>query len=109
MNILRLSLQRSYPTEKGHATSFATLAFLKRDPWTLIIAAGGRGINLHRKGGLSLSGMPRSGGTTLCWGQLRKRCERMDSELREGCCGHGRPDALVRCLGPFMLRVGSDF
>lgn len=73
---------------------------------TLIVAdrRTGYGLNLHRRGGVSITGVPRSGGTTLCWGRLRRHCESID---RNPCAG--AIDATVLTRGPFMLRIGPDF
>lgn len=70
---------------------------------TLIVAdrRTGYGFNVHRRGGVSITGIPSSGGTTLCWGRLRRRCEGLD-------LGHS-PDATIYTAGPLMLRIGPDF
>lgn len=73
--------------------------------WALV--ANGRGVNFHRDGGLSVTGVPSSGGTTVCWGRMRERCERIDAEPAEW--KPNGPVAWIRRVGPLMLRVGRDF
>lgn len=84
--------------------------FFQRNKGRTIIAAfEGRGINFHRKGGVRFTGLPSTGGTTICWGRLRERCDGMDAEY------YAKTDILVsshtwvRCFGPIMIRVGRDF
>lgn len=89
--------------------------FVRRGPRLISFgAAPGPGLNFHRQGttinGISLSGLPRSGGTTICWGKMRTRCESIDADPRRLQWRDSLdPDAWIRCVGPFMIRVGSDF
>jgi hypothetical protein len=66
------------------------------------------GLNLHRTGGLSVSGIPHRGGTTLCWGDLRRRCIEIDAEPQDWR-DTPPPDTTIKTFGPLMLRVGSYF
>ena len=77
--------------------------FTHRNRGTVIFAVEGRGINFHRKGGVSFTGFPSTGGTTICWGRLRRKLERYDEDRG------GRVKAWVRCYGPIMVRSGEDF
>lgn len=83
------------------------LAFYNRTPRIISFSVGGVGLNLHRMGGVAITGLPRSGGSTICWGELRRRCERFDREFSrdEGPF----PDAWVYTTGRFMIRIGKDF
>jgi hypothetical protein len=69
----------------------------------LAASAGGStcGVNLHREGGLSITGLPASGGTTIAWGRLRSRTEEFDRS--------GPTDRRLISLGPVAVRVGRDF
>lgn len=78
-----------------------------RNERILALIFNGRGINLHRRGGISITGLPSRGGTTLCWGALRRRCEQIDSEPQD-YRPSPPPDTLIT-HGPLMLRVGSYF
>jgi hypothetical protein len=71
---------------------------------TLAVYLRGRGftgVNLHRTGGVSITGIPGSGGTTVAWGRLRARGDHMD---REGSTQRRR----FAC-GPVAVRIGRDF
>lgn len=88
--------------------------FARRSPRLLIVGSDLFGVNFHRQGttinGISVSGLPRSGGTTVCWGRMRARCESIDADPRRLQWRDTlRPDAWIRCLGPVMVRIGSDF
>jgi hypothetical protein len=71
----------------------------------------GRGLTLHLTGGVSVTGLPSRGCTSLIWGSLKRRCECADGKQ-----GTAKPvqlgptnrieEATVRTLGPLMLRVG---
>lgn len=67
------------------------------------------GLNLHRRGGISLTGVPAQGGSTVCWGRLRERLDGLDGQhfAQTGELLSAR--TWVRCFGPFMVRVGRDF
>lgn len=85
-----------------------TRLFVRRGPQLIALGATPFGLNLHRHGGISVSGLPRSGGTTVCWDRMRTRCEDRDRrrlQWRDSL----DPDAWVRCFGPLMVRIGSDF
>lgn len=92
--------------------------FARRHPRLVSFGVTPFGLNLHRLGGLSLTGLPRSGGSTICWGKMRERCERIDGEQDEP----ERPVQLVDVgeqtrvqrthvliFGRFMVRIGRDF
>lgn len=64
---------------------------------TVVSGATGYGVTLHRNGGVSLCGIPKSGGTTLAWGELKRR---LDKDSR---------DVWTVQLGPVQLFVGRDF
>ena len=71
--------------------------FTVRKPDLLHINVRGYGVSLHRRGGVSLCGIPGRGGTTLAWGKLKAYMESNAVEVR----------ALL--LGPLTLFVGRDF
>jgi hypothetical protein len=88
--------------------------FVQRNSGTFIASFEGRGINFHRKGGVSFTGIPQRGGTTIAWGRLRERCERMDAKQPDriktdlGIDNH-MYSTVVFTVGPFMVRVGYHF
>lgn len=121
MSTVRLTIEDKKGAAAGH-THLRMLAFAKRTPRIIILAAGGKGINLHRAGGISISGVPAVGGTTLCWGELRQVVEEKDANppmvvppldpAMRGAPSKPVPyeiDCDVRTFGPFMLRIGRDF
>ena len=59
------------------------------------------GLNLHRSGGISITGFPAKGGTTIAWGRLRARGDEMDRQ--------GGTERIRVALGPVAIRVGRDF
>lgn len=61
------------------------------------------GVNLHRRGGLSLTGVPRSGGITVAWGELRRQGDEWDKAVA------AFSDRRRVVLGPVAIRVGRDF
>ena len=71
--------------------------FTVRKPDLLHINVLHYGVSLHRRGGVSLCGIPGRGGTTLAWGKLKAYLESNAVEVR----------ALP--LGPLTLFVGRDF
>jgi len=88
--------------------------FARRGPRLIAFGVFPFGLNLHREGGISVSGIPRSGGTTICWGKLRERCERIDGEQERAEPIQLAPTdrmqrTKVSSFGPFMIRVGRDF
>lgn len=89
--------------------------FARRGPRLLAAGASPFGLNLHRDGGVSVSGLPRSGGTTVCWGRLRDRCERIDAEQEDPeqpiqlAPNDRMQRTRVSIVGPFMVRIGRDF
>jgi hypothetical protein len=86
-----------------------TRLFARRGPRLISVGVTPFGLNLHRLGGISLTGLPRSGGTTVCWGGLRERCDRMDGEALARTGELVSDHTEVRCFGPLMIRVGRDF
>src|SRR4051794_29891538 len=88
--------------------------FARRGPRLIAFGASPFGLNLHREGGVSVSGLPPVGGTTVCWGKLRERCERIDGEQeRDEPLQLAPTDRMqrtrLRTFGPFMIRIGRDF
>lgn len=57
----------------------------------------GLGLSFHRNGGISICGIPSSGGTTIAWGKCRERIGNL-----------GRDHRVVN-LGPVAIFIGSDF
>jgi hypothetical protein len=91
-----------------------TQVFAARGPRLITLGASPFSLNLHRQGAtinaISLSGLPRRGGTTVCWGRMRTRCEGIDRDPRRLQWRDSiEPDAWIRCFGPFMVRIGNDF
>lgn len=87
------TLRLDSPSRKWPAVTVA-----RRHPRILyLMLPSGRGVSFHRNGGISLPGVPSSGGTTICWGAVRRRIEE-----------HGRDHRAIR-LGPIAIFVGRDF
>jgi hypothetical protein len=59
--------------------------------------SSGLGLSLHRNGGISLSGVPRSGGTSILWGAVNDRVKRLGQHHR------------AFHLGPIGIYIGEDF
>lgn len=58
---------------------------------------GGYGVTLHRNGGVSFPGLPRSGGTSILWGAANERVRTLGRKHR------------AFHLGPVGVYVGRDF
>lgn len=74
-----------------------------RNPRIMSVAVfpSGIGLNLHRRGGISITGIPASGGTTICWGHLLRYCDERD---RLVSTHRRRID-----IGRVSIRIGRDF
>jgi len=71
---------------------------LRRGNGRLFLALpNGYGITLHRNGGVSFTGLPSSGGTSILWGACRERVRNLGKDHR----------AIE--LGPVGIYIGSDF
>lgn len=79
--------------------------FAKRNSKRLALAAiprntqytQGLGLELHRDGGCSLTGVPPSGGTSIMWGKkLKTHMDKMEAQY-------------VAELGPVRIYSGQDF
>jgi hypothetical protein len=57
----------------------------------------GYGISLHRHAGISLTGLPRSGGTSLLWGEANERVGLLGKDNR------------AFHFGPVGIYIGRDF
>lgn len=92
-----------------------TRLFARRSPRLISVGATPYGVNLHRRGGISFSGLPGSGGTTICWGRMRERCARTDAEQEDPeapiqlAANNRVQRTRVSAFGPFMVRIGRDF
>ena len=74
------------------------LAHLHRDGRRIIFAiASGFGLTLHRQAGISLPGIPRSGGTSVLWGKANDKVRRLGKDHR------------AIHLGPIGVYIGRDF
>ena len=62
-----------------------------------LLLPSGHGISFHRNGGISLCGIPSSGGMTIAWGNVRRRLRTL-----------GRKRRAIE-LGPIGIYVGRDF
>jgi hypothetical protein len=62
-----------------------------------ITLSNGLGLTLHRNGGVSVCGMPRTGGTSILWGAVNERVKR-----------HGRDHHSLH-LGWIGIYIGADF
>ena len=89
-------------------------AWFRRNGKQINFVINGRGLNLHRTGGVSITGLPSRGGTSLMWGNLKRRCERTDAAQAiekpiQLAPNNQIQETTVRILGPLMLRVGRSF
>jgi hypothetical protein len=71
---------------------------LHRTGYSIWIAhRSGFGLTIHRDGGLSLSRIPRSGGTSILWGAANERVRTLGRDHR------------AFHFGSIGIYVGSDF
>lgn len=87
---------RLYVSEPSGRQRIVACAYRRRNIRFGFVAAPGIGITIHRQG-FSIVGIPRSGGTSLLWGRLKRRVERDGRDNRK------------LCLGPIGVFIGSDF
>ena len=108
---LRLAYRPSYPsdTPTSMRPPDRVVAWFRRTHKQINVVVGGTGLNLHRRGGISLTGLPRSGGTSLLWGSLRADCAAKDHHAATVHPDLDYIQARVFTFGPFMVRVGRDF
>lgn len=83
------------------------LAWFRRRPTELNFVIGDTGLNIHRFGSISVTNVPRNGGTSLSWGKRKRRMEEIDQE--PPISPDEELNTTVRTFGPFMLRVGWYF
>ena len=95
--IFRATLRRGGADEER-----SLVVRFKRDGKVIsLMVAGDRrvyGVNLHRHAGLSLSGLPQHGGTSLLWGRLGHRVAALSEDTR-----------WQRQVGPLIATAGRDF
>lgn len=78
--------------------------YVRRKPTSIFAwhSRSGLGLTLHRRGGITLVGIPRSGGTTVAWGRLDRR---MREIIESGpVCGGRRIE-----VGRVSVYAGENF
>lgn len=92
---MRLALPNRNPVLIA-GRSPAGSSYVSLFPW----ARRSIGFTWHHTGGISIVGVPKEGGTTICWGQKFK------DRMREGV----RPGASrLLNIGPLRIYKGRDF
>jgi hypothetical protein len=86
-----------YTSDARHERQRILASAHRRSGTISFFSRTGFGLSLHRHGGISLCGIPNSGGTSVLWGAANDRVKRLGKDHR------------AFHLGPIGIYIGSDF